>query len=82
VAPAIEPRQVLGVVYRALGAQSAIGEATPLSPPSTSAGTSIRKSLVINDFLLWAWVDSNHRPHAYQACALTRLSYRPLDRDG
>src|SRR5699024_5752995 len=26
----------------------------------------------------WAWVDSNHRPHAYQACALTRLSYRPI----
>jgi hypothetical protein len=25
----------------------------------------------------WAWVDSNYRPHAYQACALTRLSYRP-----
>ena len=23
-------------------------------------------------------MDSNHRPHAYQACALTRLSYRPL----
>ena len=22
-------------------------------------------------------MDSNHRPHAYQACALTRLSYRP-----
>ena len=20
---------------------------------------------------LWAWVDSNYRPHAYQACALT-----------
>ena len=19
----------------------------------------------------WVWVDSNHRPHAYQACALT-----------
>ena len=19
----------------------------------------------------WAWMDSNHRPHAYQACALT-----------
>ncbi len=19
----------------------------------------------------WAWVDSNYRPHAYQACALT-----------
>ena len=26
----------------------------------------------------WAWVDSNHRPPAYQADALTRLSYRPL----
>ena len=25
----------------------------------------------------WAWVDSNYRPHAYQACALTGLSYRP-----
>jgi hypothetical protein len=22
-------------------------------------------------------VDSNHRPHAYQACALNQLSYRP-----
>ena len=27
--------------------------------------------------LWWVWVDSNHRPHAYQACALTGLSYRP-----
>ena len=26
----------------------------------------------------WAWVDSNHRPPAYQADALTRLSYRPV----
>jgi hypothetical protein len=26
----------------------------------------------------WAWMELNHRPHAYQACALTRLSYRPL----
>jgi hypothetical protein len=26
----------------------------------------------------WAWVDSNYRPHAYQACALTGLSYRPI----
>ena len=25
----------------------------------------------------WAWMDLNHRPHAYQACALTELSYRP-----
>ena len=25
----------------------------------------------------WAWMELNHRPHAYQACALTKLSYRP-----
>ena len=25
----------------------------------------------------WAWEDLNFRPHAYQACALTKLSYRP-----
>ena len=27
--------------------------------------------------LWWARVDLNYRPHAYQACALTRLSYGP-----
>ena len=26
----------------------------------------------------WAWKDLSFRPHAYQACALNRLSYRPL----
>ena len=26
----------------------------------------------------WAWADSNSRPHAYQACALTKLSYKPI----
>ena len=26
----------------------------------------------------WAWVDSNHRPHAYQACALTTWAMRPF----
>ena len=26
----------------------------------------------------WAWMELNHRPHAYQACALTELSYRPI----
>src|SRR5579863_7846214 len=25
----------------------------------------------------WAWMDLNHRPHPYQVCALTELSYRP-----
>ena len=28
----------------------------------------------------WAQVDSNHRPHAYQACALTTWAMRPLSR--
>ena len=27
----------------------------------------------------WAQVDSNHRPHAYQACALTTWAMRPFD---
>jgi hypothetical protein len=30
-----------------------------------------RKVPLDNAFRVWAWVDSNHRPHAYQACALT-----------
>ena len=31
----------------------------------------------------WVWVDSNYRPHPYQGCALTKLSYRPvLKREG
>ena len=30
-----------------------------------------------NAFGWWAWVDLNYRPHAYQACALTKLSYGP-----
>ena len=28
--------------------------------------------------LWWAWVDLNHRPHAYQACALTNWATGPL----
>ena len=28
-------------------------------------------------FTLWAQVDSNHRPHAYQACALTSWAMSP-----
>ena len=28
-------------------------------------------------FSWWAQVDSNHRPHAYQACALTTWAMRP-----
>ena len=29
-------------------------------------------------FVWWAQVDSNHRPHAYQACALTTWAMRPF----
>src|SRR4029453_7726541 len=28
----------------------------------------------------WAWLDLNQRPHPYQGCALTELSYRPKGR--
>jgi hypothetical protein len=31
----------------------------------------------ISEIAWWAWMELNHRPHAYQACALTKLSYRP-----
>ncbi len=27
---------------------------------------------------MWAWQELNLRPHAYQACALTSLSYKPI----
>ncbi len=26
---------------------------------------------------MWAWLESNQRPHPYQGCALTELSYGP-----
>ena len=28
----------------------------------------------------WAWMDLNHRPHAYQACALTSWATGPLNK--
>ena len=31
-----------------------------------------------SDAARWARADLNSRPHAYQACALTKLSYEPL----
>ena len=33
--------------------------------------------LTIRSYKWWAWVDLNYRPHPYQGCALTKLSYRP-----
>ena len=29
------------------------------------------------DPFFWVWMVSNHLPHPYQGCALTKLSYRP-----
>ena len=43
-------------------------------PPETSGD----KRITTDPGKWWAWVDLNYRPHAYQACALTRLSYRPI----
>ena len=40
-----------------------------------------RNPLRCKGFRWWARVDSNHRPHPYQGCALTGLSYGPR-RDG
>ena len=60
--------------------------AQTLYPPSpkrrrtASSGLPCRSSYRSEGW--WAWVDSNYRPHAYQACALTRLSYRPVDPPG
>ena len=52
---------------------------TPFNPPKwdkkrKSFSYTTKKRPVHNElgvFVWWAWVDSNHRPHAYQACALT-----------
>ena len=34
--------------------------------------------LLISILKQWAQMDSNHRPHAYQACALTTWAMRPI----
>ena len=40
--------------------------------PMLGSGTENPQSAITNPkFPWWAWVDSNYRPHAYQACALT-----------
>ena len=43
-------------------------------PPACKAGA-LPTELIPHQW--WAWVDLNHRPHPYQGCALTKLSYRP-----
>ena len=39
-------------------------------------------SYPLNVIQWWVWVNSNHRPHPYQGCALTKLSYRPVLKRG
>jgi hypothetical protein len=43
----------------------------PLARMVTHDKAPARISLQGLCFLQWAWVESNYRPHAYQACALT-----------
>ena len=43
-------------------------------PPACKAGALPTELIPL---FWWAWVDLNHRPHPYQGCALTKLSYRP-----
>ena len=42
--------------------------------PHLSASSRVIRSLAT----AWAYLDLNQGPHAYQACALTTLSYRPV----
>ena len=35
------------------------------------------KKYTLSRFIWWTWMDSNHRPHAYQACALTSWATGP-----
>ena len=43
----------------------------PLLAKQMLSQLSYGPSSLLHLHLLWAWVDLNHRPHAYQACALT-----------
>src|SRR5438105_15197447 len=47
---------------------------TRFLPPFFSLSLFLPTSLLLSR---WAWMDLNHRPHPYQGCALTKLSYRP-----
>ena len=72
---AISPAEALGWWAQVLSSLS----------PLYSAYTAFLRSVVFSNFLTpatlrvawWAQVDSNHRPHAYQACALTTWAMSP-----
>ena len=51
---------------------------TPVSRSQTSERPNLHLCHLISGW--WARVDLNYRPHAYQACALTELSYGPKSR--
>ena len=46
-------------------------------PLCNTLSLTLRKHSISLLKIWWAWADSNSRPHAYQACALTKLSYKP-----
>ena len=47
------------------------GDQVENSKPDPEIFLKAAKGLDVNPEKWWAWVGSNHRPHAYQACALT-----------
>ena len=40
--------------------------------------TKYQHNLILTRLNWWVWVDSNHRPHPYQGCALTNWATDPL----
>ena len=49
-------------------------------PPACKAGALPAELRPQNTLIIWwAWVDLNHRPHAYQACALTTWATGPYN---
>ena len=56
------------------------GERTRTSDPfiTSEVRYQLCHTSIINYKIWWAQVDSNHRPHAYQACALTSWAMGPF----
>ena len=60
-----------------LRARQALSQLSYTPESIADLGLQIHHNSKIPMRLWWAWMELNHRPHAYQACALTKLSYRP-----
>ena len=50
----------------------------PLGPKPSALAIWANSRILSPRWEWWAWVDSNHRPHPYQRCALTAWATRPL----